>query len=155
MTSLPDRFNYRSKRTFAATNRLRREGTRNLIAAARAAGARRLVAQSIAFVYEPRGDWVKDEDAPLLDAPSGTMAEVVGAIADLERQVLDGEGIEGVVLRFGAFYGPATSMAPGRAMAEDVRRRLFPVFGAGNRPSSPSSTSRTPPRQRSRRPPAR
>jgi nucleoside-diphosphate-sugar epimerase len=130
MTSLPDRINYRSKKTFDATNRLRREGTRNLIAAARAAGACRLVAQSIAFVYEPQGDWVKSEDAPLLNAPSGTMAEVVGAIAELERHALGSEGIEGAVLRFGAFYGPATSMAPGRAMAEDVRRRLFPVVGA-------------------------
>jgi nucleoside-diphosphate-sugar epimerase len=131
MTSLPDRLNYRSRKTFAATNRLRGEGTRNLLAAARAAGAGRVVAQSIAFVYEPQGDWVKGEDAPLLSAPSGTMAAVVDAIAELERQVLGAEGIEGAVLRFGAFYGPATSMAPGRAMAEDVRRRLFPVVGAG------------------------
>ena len=131
MTSLPDRINYRRRRTFAATNRLRSEGTRNLIAAATAVGAGRLVAESVAFLYEPQGDWVKGEDAPLLSVPSGPIAGVVEAITGLERQVLGSEGIEGVVLRFGAFYGPRTSMAPGRAMAVDVRRRLFPIVGEG------------------------
>ena len=131
MTSLPDRINYRRRRTFAATNRLRSEGTRNLIAAATAAGAGRLVAESVAFLYEPQGDWVKGEDAPLLSVHSGPIAGVVEAITGLERQVLGGEGIEGAVLRFGAFYGPRTSMAPGRAMAVDVRRRLVPIVGEG------------------------
>ena len=131
MTALPDRINYRSRRTFAATNRLRSEGTRNLIAAATAAGTSRLVAESVAFLYEPQGDWVKGEEAPLLSAPSGPMAGVVEAITDLERQVLGSEEFEGAVLRFGAFYGPGTSMARGRAMAVDVRRRLIPIVGQG------------------------
>jgi nucleoside-diphosphate-sugar epimerase len=112
----------------AGTNRLRREGTRNLIAAAQAAGVSRIVAQSIAFAYAPTGDWVKDENAPLgLDAPP-PMDAPVAAIADLERQVLD---TGGSVLRYGFFYGPGTSFAPGGFYAGLARKRQFPIVGSG------------------------
>src|SRR4051794_283766 len=81
LTSLPDRLNFRDSSIYDATNRVRSEGTRILIDAARAAGARRMVAQSIAFIYAGRGDWVKDEDAPLMDnapGPFGEAARVMG-----------------------------------------------------------------------------
>ena len=108
------------------TNRLRRDGTRNLIAAARAAGARRLIAQSIAFAYELSGDWVKDEQAPLdANSPYG---EAVAAIADLERQV---SAADGIVLRYGYFYGPGTQFERGGLYGELVRRRRLPIVGSG------------------------
>ncbi len=132
LTALPDRIEWKAKQDpVAATNRLREEGTRNLIAAARAAGARRVVAESVAFLYEPSGDWVKDEDAPLFTGAPGRFGKAVAALADLERQVLGAKGIEGLVLRFGWFYGPGTSYAADRAVADDFHRRRFPIVGKG------------------------
>ncbi|MFT3916698.1 MAG: NAD(P)-dependent oxidoreductase [Anaeromyxobacteraceae bacterium] len=93
--------------------RLREEGTRNLVAAAVAAGARRLVAQSLAFVYAagPR-PW--REDAPLLPASDPAMGRTVEGVLSLERQVL-GAPLQGIVLRYGRLYGPGTGFdAPHR-----------------------------------------
>ncbi len=118
----------RFERQLASTNRLRRDATRNLVAAAREAGAERLVAESIAFAYEPSGDWVKDEDAPLALGAPPPMDEIVGAVADLERQVLDAGGI---VLRYGFLYGPGTQLAPDGYLGRLARRRMFPVVGSG------------------------
>src|SRR5215210_469524 len=67
LTSLPDRMDFRKKDLYALTNRLRTEGTRNLVDGARAAGARRFISQSIAFAYRNDGSRVKSEDEPLLD----------------------------------------------------------------------------------------
>jgi nucleoside-diphosphate-sugar epimerase len=127
LTALPDRYDpKRLAEQLAPTNRLRREGTANLIAAAQAVGVGRLVAQSVAFAYAPVGDWVKDEDAPLyLNAPP-PQDEVVAAVADLERQMLENAG---VVLRYGYFYGPGTQFGARGAYAELARRRLLPVVG--------------------------
>lgn len=130
LTALPARIEPR-KDYLAATNRVRTEGTRNLLAAAHATGARRIVAESVAFFYRPEGSWVKDEEAPLfLDAP-GIFGAGAAALADLERQVLGAEGIEGLVLRFGWLYGPGTYYASDGSQAADVRRRRSPVVGAG------------------------
>ena len=74
LTALPPTVRAAKSDYLAATNRVRTEGTRNLVAAARAAGARRLVAESVAFFYEPEGDWVKDEEAPLFVDPPGRFA---------------------------------------------------------------------------------
>jgi nucleoside-diphosphate-sugar epimerase len=132
LTALPPRIDYRGKGDpLGPTNRLRREGTRNLIAAARAAGARRLVAESVAFLYAPQGDRVKDEQAPLYLGAPGPFGEAVEALADLERQVTGAEGIEGIVLRYGWLYGPGTHFDRDGAQAEDVRRRKVPVVGRG------------------------
>jgi nucleoside-diphosphate-sugar epimerase len=116
---------------FAATNRLRREGTRNLVSAARAAGARRVVAQSISQAYAPVGGWVKTEDDPLYaDAPP-PFTDVFAAVIDLEETVLADGGIEGLVLRYGNFYGPGTLFAHDGFNAELVRRQLYPIAGGG------------------------
>jgi len=129
LTALPQRFGPRTD--LRPTDRLRVEGTRNLIAAARAAGAKRIIAESVAFFYAHEGGWVKDEEAPLdLDAP-GKFGPAVAAVADLERQVLDTEGLEGVVMRFGWFYGPSTYIGPGGSQAEEVSKRRYPIVGAG------------------------
>lgn len=90
-----------------ANRRLRIEGTRNLMRAARAAGVRRAVAQSIAFIYGP-GEGMRNEDDPLDLAADGVRALTVQGIVALEREVLATVGIDGVVLRYGYFYGPDT-----------------------------------------------
>ncbi len=131
LTALPPRLDYRDKEALAPTNRVRSEGTRNLLAAAKAAGARRLIAESVAFFYAPEGDWVKDEDAPLnLDAPP-PFGAAAAALAELERQVLEAEGIEGVILRYGWLYGPGTYYAADGSLTEDAHKRKAPVVGKG------------------------
>jgi 2-alkyl-3-oxoalkanoate reductase len=129
LTSLPDRFNPRRKDIYDSTNRVRREGTRNLLEAARAAGASRFVCQSIAFAYRPAAKpEVMDEEAPLaLDAPA-PFGEGVHAIAEMERAVVDADGL---VLRYGWFYGPGTYYAEDGSMTGEVRRRRFPIVGNG------------------------
>jgi nucleoside-diphosphate-sugar epimerase len=87
--------------------RLRIEGTRNLMAAATAAGTRRVIAQSIAFVYPP-GHEPHVETEALPTEPDGSPAPSVRGAASLEEQVLGGTGIEGIVLRYGRLYGPGT-----------------------------------------------
>jgi nucleoside-diphosphate-sugar epimerase len=132
LTALPHRFNPRDKQMYAPTDRVRREGTRNLIAAAQAAGARRIVCESIAFAYAPgERPEVKDEDAPLaLEAPL-PFGHSVRAIDEMERAVVGADGLEGLVLRYGWFYGPGTYFADDGSVARDVRRRRLPVIGKG------------------------
>jgi nucleoside-diphosphate-sugar epimerase len=121
------------ERSFAATDRLRIEGTDNLLAAARAAGVRRFVAQSNgAFTYARTGESVKSEDDPLDPSPVREMAPMIVAIQHLERAVLGAAWTEGIVLRYGAFYGPGTSMAPGSEQLEMIRQRKFPIVGDGD-----------------------
>jgi nucleoside-diphosphate-sugar epimerase len=130
LTRLPRDYNPR-KIDYAPTNRARYEGGHNLIAAAREARARRFVSQSIAFLYAPEGEMVKDEEArPWEDAPEpfGSGAKPT---LDHEREVLEASGMEGLVLRYGQFYGPGTYFAPGGSIAEQVRRRRFPIVGRG------------------------
>jgi nucleoside-diphosphate-sugar epimerase len=116
---------------FAANDRVRVEGTRNLVAAAVRAGARRIVAQSIAFVYEPTGAAVKVESDPLWTEAPHPFARSVAAVDTLETAVTTTAGIDGVVLRYGYFYGPGTSYAADGQIADMVRRRRFPVVGRG------------------------
>src|SRR5256714_1210810 len=117
LTAIPPAFNpRRMAEEFAPTNRLRTDGTRHLLDAAAAAGARRVVAQSVAFAYAPTDGWVKTEDDELfLDAPEA-FRSTVEAIHTLETAVLGAGDLEGVVLRYGFFYGlgtPAVVLAPG------------------------------------------
>ena len=114
------------------TARLRTEGTANLITAARAAGVRRLVVQSIAFAAAPVGEPVLDEDAPLyLDAPDPGWAQTVRAVAELERLVSGVRDIDGMVLRYGALYGPDTQYDPAGPFGQTVARGSFPLPGEG------------------------
>jgi len=137
LTALPRRISpRRAGRDLAATNRLRAEGTRNLMAAAAAAGVRHVVAQSVAFAYTPGGPQapagrLRSEADPLYRAAPGAFARAVAAIAELERETLGTTGIRGVVLRYGFFYGPGTAYAVGGWIAADVRARRFPVVGDG------------------------
>ena len=116
---------------YAALSRIRTEGTRVLMEAAREAGVRRVVAQSIAFVYAPEGGSVKDEDAPIWEEAPEPFRGALAATMNLERQVTEAEPIEGVALRYGFFYGPGTSYAKDGAIADDVRKRRQPIVGKG------------------------
>lgn len=130
LTALPEKFNPR-KIDYGPTDRLRTEGTRNLIAAAREAGAWRFIAQSISFLLVPEGGPVRDEDArPFTDAPD-PFGPAVRATIDLERQVAEADGLEGLVLRYGFFYGPGTYYASDGNIAEETRRRRQPIVGDG------------------------
>jgi nucleoside-diphosphate-sugar epimerase len=132
LTALPKRFNPRDKAIYDATNRLRGQGTRNLIEAGRGEGARRIICQSIAFAYAPgpRPE-VKDEDAPLATGAPPPFGDGVRTIEEMERAVLEADGLEGLVLRYGWFYGPGTYYGAGGSLASDVRKRRFPVIGSG------------------------
>ncbi len=117
---------------FAQTNRLRTEGTDHLLAAGRAVGVRRFVAQSYTgWPFAREGGPVKTEEDPLDPAPPAAMRSTLDAIRQLEATVLDVTWTEGVVLRYGGFYGPGTSLAPDGSMTEQIRRRRFPVLGDG------------------------
>jgi nucleoside-diphosphate-sugar epimerase len=87
--------------------RIRIEGTRNLMVAAAAVGARRVVAQSIAFIYAP-GEGARVETDPLAMQPDGTPGTSLRGVLSLEEQVLGAPGVVGVVLRYGRLYGPGT-----------------------------------------------
>jgi nucleoside-diphosphate-sugar epimerase len=119
-------------RTFAATNRLRSAGTDHLLSAGHAVGVKRFIAQSYAaWPYARTGGPVKTEQDPLDPAPPSQMRESLEAIRHLEDAVTGADWTEGIVLRYGAFYGPGTSLAPGSEQFEMVRRRKFPVVGSG------------------------
>ena len=119
------------KRGAALTNRLRTEGTDHLLSAGQAVGVRRFVAQSNFASYERTGGPVKTEEDPLDPAPPGKLREGLAALRHLEEAVLDASWTEGIVLRYGGFYGPGTNMAPGGDMYEMIRKRRFPLIGDG------------------------
>lgn len=131
MTALTDIGNPRRfDAEFAVTNELRTKGTDNLIEAARATGARRLIAQSYAGWPNAReGGPVKTEEDPLDPDPPAAMRRTLDAIRYLEQAVVGAEGLEGVVLRYGGFYGPLADM-PAK-FVETIRKRRFPVVGGG------------------------
>jgi 2-alkyl-3-oxoalkanoate reductase len=118
--------------SFEATNKLRTEGTDNLIAAAREARARLFVAQSFAgWPYARVGGPVKAEDDPLDDDPPKGVRATIAAIRHLETAVTGATGLDGIVLRYGGFYGPGTGIARGGDMVENIAKGRFPVVGDG------------------------
>lgn len=119
------------ERDFAATNRLRIEGTDHLLSAGQAVGVRRFVAQSHFLAYARTGGPVKNEEDPFDTAPPKETRQNLAAIRHLEQAVLGASWTDGIVLRYGSFYGPGTSIAPGGQQSEMVRQRKFPVVGDG------------------------
>jgi nucleoside-diphosphate-sugar epimerase len=119
-------------RAFVQTNRLRREGTDHLLAAGRAVGVRRFVAQSFAaWLYERTGGPVKTEEDPLDPHPISAVHETFEAIRYVEETVTSAEWTTGIALRYGGFYGPGTSIWAGGEHLEPIRRRKFPIVGDG------------------------
>jgi nucleoside-diphosphate-sugar epimerase len=130
LTALPKVFDPR-KIDYGPTNRIRVEGGRNVIAAARKAGARRYITQSIAFLYAPEGGEIKDEEArPFTDARE-PFGEAARQTLTSEREALEAEGMAGLVLRYGWFYGPGTYFARDGSTAEMVKARRYPIVGRG------------------------
>jgi nucleoside-diphosphate-sugar epimerase len=132
LTAIPEALDMRHPdRSFELTNRLRTQGTDHLLSAGHAVGVRRFVAQSNIAAYARTGPAVKREEDPVDASPTGPMGPNAAAIGHLEEAVLGASWTEGIVLRYGWFYGPGTSMAPGQESYELVRKRKFPLVGGG------------------------
>jgi nucleoside-diphosphate-sugar epimerase len=127
LTRLPRDYDPR-KIDYEPTNRLRRDGGRNLLAAAEAVGVSRFVSQSIAFLYAPVGPMVVDEDAPVWSDAPPPFGDAIATLLGHERAVVESGGL---VLRYGQFYGPGTYYGRDGSVAERVRRRRFPIIGRG------------------------
>jgi nucleoside-diphosphate-sugar epimerase len=135
MTALSELTGVRDfERAFAQNARLRSDGTDILLSASRAAGVRRFVAQSFAgFLIGSNTKGVLTEDDPLDPAPPRPFRNVVRADRHLEEVVTGASWLEGIVLRYGGFYGPETSISlrPPGVQSELVRKRQFPIIGDG------------------------
>ena len=131
LTALPSRMNPRKyAEATEPTSRLREQTAPYFLSAAREAGARRVIFQSISFMVAPQGPPVVDETAPLSADP------ITKATATMERYVTSAEALEGVVLRYGFLYGPGTWYAPDGFMAELAHKRQLAVIGSGEGRSS-------------------
>lgn len=133
LTAIPARLDLRHiERDFEMTNRLRTEGTRNLTTAAVREGVERFIAQSFAgWPYARRGITLKAEEDDLDPTPPPQMKSALDAIETLEHTVLREQGFAGIVLRYGPFYGPHSSIAKDGAMVDEIRQRKVPVVGQG------------------------
>jgi len=133
MTDLKDATDLRHlDRTLASTNRLRSIGTDHLISAGRAARVQRFVAQSFCgWPYAPGGAAAKTEDDALMDDPPREMRATLEAIRHVEKAVTGLEDMEGVVLRYGALYGPGTGIFE-NALVDQIRQRRLPILGSGD-----------------------
>jgi nucleoside-diphosphate-sugar epimerase len=133
LTAIPANLNLRHfDEGFSLTNRLRAEGTDYLLQAARAVGARRFIAQSYAGWYARNGSWIKVEEDPLISSGIGDGRKTLDATVHAETAVLKETTMEGFVLRYGSFYGPGTSLAPGAWFFESIRQRRVPIVGGGS-----------------------
>jgi 2-alkyl-3-oxoalkanoate reductase len=134
LTALPRKMDPRKfDRELRATNLLRTAGTDNLIRAARVEGVRRVVAQSFApLIYSRQGPKIKTEGDPIESNPAKPMRNALDAIKHLESAVLNDPNVEGIVLRYGFFYGPLQSTGGLGATVPDVRARRMPVVGSGS-----------------------
>ena len=131
LTSLPQTPNpLRMKAVYRENNRVRVEGTANLIEAAQEVGVRRIVCQSMASWYAPDGPAPRTETDPLyLQAPE-PIGSGVRALKQMEDEVL-GARLEGILLRYGGFYGPGTWLGEGGVLWKLVKKRRYPVLGEG------------------------
>jgi len=133
LTAIPPALDIRKfNEQFHLTNRLRTEGTDNLLSAARANGVRRFVAQSYAgWPYAHTGNGLKTESDPLDPNPPKAMRETLQAIKHVESAVQSTAPIDGIVLRYGGLYGPGNGLSEGGPVLELVRQRKYPVVGGG------------------------
>jgi nucleoside-diphosphate-sugar epimerase len=131
LTAIGDVDTRHMERSFETTNRLRTEGTDHLLSAGQAVGVRRFVAQSNIAAYARSGGPVKTEEDADDRAPTAGLRPNLEAIEHLEEAVRGATWTEGIVLRYGWFYGPGTAMARGSEQVEMVRKRKFPVVGDG------------------------
>jgi len=133
LTAIPAKLNLRRfDEAFALTNRLRCEGTDNLLAAAEKVCCRRFIAQSYAgWPYAREGGWIKTEENPLISFPEPAVRKTLEAIRHVEESVLHNQRVEGIVLRYGGLYGPGTSLGKGGSFLEAIQQRRMPIVGEG------------------------
>jgi len=132
LTALPKTYTRESMTAAAPLNaRIRLEGGANVLAAAQAAGVRRYLSQSVAFYAIP-GRGLADEETPLAFDASPAIAAGSREIAELEQRLLGLPNMEGIVLRYGFFYGPGTWFNPDGDVARQVRQQQFPIIGNGD-----------------------
>ena len=133
LTNLPDKINYRKPaETFGSSNELRGIVGPVLAGLAAEAGARRLISQSVCFYYASTGKRAHGEEDPLLELPPEVpLSQGITAQTALERATLETPGLEGIVLRYGYFYGPGARSVPGGFTVDEVRRRRYPIVGDG------------------------
>src|SRR3954470_634244 len=131
LTALPRTYTPESMNAAAAlNNRIRLEGGANVLAAAQAAGVRRYLRQSIAFYAIP-GPGLAVEDTPLAFDASPAVAAGAREVTELEHRLLGTSNMDGIVLRYGFFYGPGTWFNPDGDVAQQVRQQQFPIVGNG------------------------
>jgi nucleoside-diphosphate-sugar epimerase len=133
LTAIPEAIDPRKlDQQFVQTNRLRTVGTDHLLEAARAVGVRRFVAQSFAaWVYARTGGPVKVETDPVATDPAPSVRRTHAALMHVERLLQEATDLEGIVLRYGGFYGPGTSFSAEAPMVDMVRKRRLPIVGDG------------------------
>jgi nucleoside-diphosphate-sugar epimerase len=133
LTAIPANIDLRHiDRDFELTNRLRTEGTRNLATAAVKAGVKTFIAQSFAgWPYAPKGIRLKTEEDALDSTPPQKLKAMLDAIETLEHTVLREQAFSGIVLRYGALYGPHSNLAANGAMVEAIRAHKVPIVGQG------------------------
>ena len=132
LTAIPARLDLRHfDRDFALTSRLRTEGTDYLLSAGQAVGCGGLWRRATLARTRAPAEPSRARRTRSTPRPRREMREVVAAIRHLEQAVLGARWTEGIVLRYGAFYGPGTSLAPGAEQVEMIRRRKFPLVGDG------------------------
>lgn len=132
MTDLPQRIGFRGiRRFYRGQIPLRREASRALLRAAEEAGARRIIAQSVAFIYAPDGGGPRSEQDPIWSDAPEPFGEALREAAAHDEKVVALHRTEGLVLRYGVFCGPGTHFDEGNGIYEDVRRRRLPIVGAG------------------------
>jgi nucleoside-diphosphate-sugar epimerase len=131
LTALPRTYTHESMSAAAPFNtRIRLEGGANVLAAAQAAGVRRYLRQSVAFYAIP-GSELADEDTPLAFDASPAVAAGARELSELEHRLLGNPNMEGIVLRYGFFYGPGTWFNPDGDVARQLRQQQFPIVGNG------------------------
>jgi nucleoside-diphosphate-sugar epimerase len=132
LTALPRTYTRESMNATAALNtRIRSEGGANVLAAAKAAGVRRFLKQSMAFWGIP-GAGLADEETPLSVDASPAVAADARLVTETERRLLQTPDLEGIALRYGFFYGPGTWFNPDGDVGQQVRQQQFPIVGNGD-----------------------
>jgi nucleoside-diphosphate-sugar epimerase len=132
LTALPKKYTPEEMRQASEMNKaVRLIGGANILKAAQVARARRYMVQSSAFWYAP-GTGLATEETPFAFNASPAIAAGTQVYAEIEKRILQDQNLEGVVLRFGFFYGPGTWYAPEGNIAEQVRRQQFHIVGGGH-----------------------
>lgn len=137
LTRIPDRIDpSKIGEQMEETNRLRTEATANLLFAARHCGVKRIVSQSVTFLYDPEarsgpGERPADENRRFVRPDDAGFASLVDAVKECERLTMVDDDIDGLILRYGFFYGPDTPYEPGGSTAEDILDRKWPILGSG------------------------